>query len=353
MIVAYIHVKGEPVPGGDFDIQSLNAHLPPVPPLLQPVRAAELEVPATEAKVTGVPAGARRTRTLSYSGTGGADWPLIHVPDEFVRRNLEKENMLWAKHENVNLLLANSTHTMAINTEFDLAANPNPGLPRKFVHNDPQRTRCLVNTAEEWVLYNCSQTLWCHTDRKRFPQPGSAGAHFISYPISRQEGQRRFAADPEFMISTKGVNHPFHIHVNPMWVLRIDVPDENGDLHNILPEPVWMDTVPIPRDGGRVVFRTRFDDFAGQWVNHCHILLHEDIGMMQVVDCQKTAEGVNYHTRQTVAEHGMSGAEVDAIYPKPSRELMYRQNMSFVDPSRLGHQVYPGFELKIPKLDDV
>ncbi len=352
VVVAYIHVEGKPVEGGDFDIQSLNAHLPPVPPLFQPVRADELKVPEKEASITGAKPGQHRTRVISYSGTGGTDWPTIEVPEGFTEKWADQKNMLWANHQGVDLLMPNLTRTMAINSEFDLSINPEPGLPRKFAHNDPKRTRVLVNTAEEWALYNCSQMLWCHSDRKRFPQPGSFGGHFVSYPISRKEGQERFAKDPEFIITTKGVDHPFHIHVNPMWVLRIDVPDENGDLHNILPEPAWMDTVPIPRHGGRVVFRTRFDDFAGQWVNHCHLLLHEDNGMMHMVDCQEEAEGVNYNGKQKVAEHGMSGSEVDAIYPKPSLELMYRQNLSFIDPCPLAYQEYPGFELKIPRLED-
>jgi hypothetical protein len=38
----------------------------------------------------------------------------------------------------------------------------------------------------------------------------------------------------------------------------------------------------------------------------------------------------------------MSGAEVAAIYPKPLLDLMYRQNLSFVDPNELGYQKYPG-----------
>ena len=38
-----------------------------------------------------------------------------------------------------------------------------------------------------------------------------------------------------------------------MWVTRIEVPDEQGRLHNLLEEPQWMDTVSIPRNGGRVV----------------------------------------------------------------------------------------------------
>jgi hypothetical protein len=352
VIVAYIHVDGEPVEGGDFDIQSLNEHLPPVPPLLQPIASRELEVPESEARKTGVAAGSKRSRIISYSGTGGTDFPTIKVPDGFADQNPELENIVWASFEGTQVLMPNLTHTMGINTEFDLSLNPEPGLPRKFAHHDPQRSRVLVNTAEEWVVYNCSSMLWSHTDRERFPQPGSYNFHFECYPISRAEGQRRFAKDPEFKISVKGADHPFHMHVNPMWVLRIDVPDENGELHNILPEPVWMDTVAIPRNGGRVVFRTRFDDFVGKWVNHCHILLHEDMGMMQIVECTDQPTDVNYHPRKNTASHAMSATEVDTIYPKPSLELMYRQNMSFIDPGEIGYQVYPGFELQVPKLDD-
>ena len=352
VVVAYIHVDGEPVEGGDFDIQTLNQHLPPVPPLLQPINADELEVPASEALETGVEAGSMRTRTISYSGTGGADFPTIRLPKGFAEKHPELENKFWTTFEGTRVLMPNLTRTMGINTEFDLSINPEPDTPHKFAHDDPKRSRVLVDTAEEWVLYNSSIMLWSHTDRNRFTQPGSYRGHFESFPISRAEGQRRFAQDPEFKISVKGADHPFHIHVNPMWVLRVDVPDENGELHNILPEPAWMDTVPIPRNGGRVVFRTRFDDFVGKWVNHCHILLHEDMGMMQIVECTNQPSETNYHTRKEVASHTMSGAQVDAIYPKPSLETMYKQNLSFIDPSEIGYQVYPGFELSIPKLDD-
>lgn len=351
VVVGYIHVDGKPVEGGEFDIQGLNGHLPPVPPLLQPIAASELEVPAKEAIKTGVAPGSMRCRTISYSGTGGADFPTIRPPENFIQQHPELENVFWATYEGTKVLLPNHTRTMGINTEFDLSVNPEPGLPHKFAHHDPKRSRVLVNTAEEWVLYNSSSMLWSHTDRERFPQPGSYRFHFESFPISRAEGQRRFAEDPEFKISVKSADHPFHMHVNPMWVLRVEVPDENGELHNILPEPAWMDTVPIPRNGGRVVFRTRFDDFVGQWVNHCHILLHEDMGMMQVVECTDDPGDVNYRSRQKVATHAMPASEVDAIYPKPSAEIMYKQNLAFIDISEVGPHEYPGFELEVPKLD--
>ena len=36
----------------------------------------------------------------------------------------------------------------------------------------------------------------------------------------------------------------------------------------------------IPKNGGEVVVRHRFEDFTGHFVFHCHILGHEDGGMM-------------------------------------------------------------------------
>ena len=83
-----------------------------------------------------------------------------------------------------------------------------------------------MNTAEEWVLYNPSLTLWGHTDVERFPQRGEVPGQFRSYPVERKEGQTRFWKDHEFRIVTHAADHPFHIHVNPMWVTRIEVPDE-------------------------------------------------------------------------------------------------------------------------------
>lgn len=72
--------------------------------------------------------------------------------------------------------------------------------------------------------------------------------------------------------------------------------------------------------------------------------------MLQEVECTADASVVNYHTRTEVASHEMSATEVDTIYPKPSLALMYTQNLSFIDPNETGYQVYPGFELPLPKL---
>jgi suppressor of ftsI len=68
--------------------------------------------------------------------------------------------------------------------------------------------------------------------------------------------------------------HPFHIHINPYQVVAV-----NGK-----PVPVRYseDTTLVP-PFGEITMRTRFLDFPGRWVYHCHILPHEDLGMMGTV----------------------------------------------------------------------
>jgi len=72
-----------------------------------------------------------------------------------------------------------------------------------------------------------------------------------------------------------GMDHPFHLHGFQFQVL-----DRNG-----VPEPVrrWKDTVNIPKHE-TVRFIVRFDDFPGKWMFHCHILDHEDHGMMGILE---------------------------------------------------------------------
>ncbi|MGI9253711.1 MAG: multicopper oxidase family protein [Thermomicrobiales bacterium] len=79
----------------------------------------------------------------------------------------------------------------------------------------------------------------------------------------------------EWVIRNATANpHPFHIHINDYQVVAI-----NGQ-----PVPVRYheDTTAVP-PFGEITMRTRFRDFPGRWVYHCHILLHEDKGMMGTV----------------------------------------------------------------------
>jgi peroxiredoxin len=79
-------------------------------------------------------------------------------------------------------------------------------------------------------------------------------------------------------------SHPHHIHVNPFEVYSIK--DTQGVEH--LKEPVWRDTI-ILHDGWTVKARQRYDTFTGLFVEHCHILDHEDQGMMELVEIKHPA----------------------------------------------------------------
>jgi len=75
--------------------------------------------------------------------------------------------------------------------------------------------------------------------------------------------------------NTSPMDHPVHLHVWPMQIIELDgrTPDS----------AVWQDVVNVPARG-QVRVRISFDDFVGRSVYHCHILDHEDNGMMGVIE---------------------------------------------------------------------
>lgn len=70
-------------------------------------------------------------------------------------------------------------------------------------------------------------------------------------------------------------DHIFHIHTNDFLLTQV-----NGVA---LPEPIWMDTAVLPRFGS-ITIRSRFEDFTGVFMLHCHMMNHEELGMMQTVE---------------------------------------------------------------------
>jgi FtsP/CotA-like multicopper oxidase with cupredoxin domain len=132
--------------------------------------------------------------------------------------------------------------------------------------------------------------------------------------------------------------HPFHIHINPFQITEVFEPNSENTSDPTKPcyvDPtnpqtwkpckpftgpfVWWDTFAIPTSvtknlpattcttvdkcpaaiqeyttcssgqcsvtiAGYFKMRTRFVDYTGAYVVHCHILIHEDRGMMQLVE---------------------------------------------------------------------
>jgi FtsP/CotA-like multicopper oxidase with cupredoxin domain len=114
----------------------------------------------------------------------------------------------------------------------------------------------------------------------------------------------------EWTLKSNFVSHPYHIHVNPFQIVKIIAPDGKTDVSapgavdnfgkdakgNPVIDPqypglkgVWKDTLFVKNVAGgggpsgeyTIVIRTRYERYIGDFVIHCHILDHEDQGMMQ------------------------------------------------------------------------
>lgn len=78
-------------------------------------------------------------------------------------------------------------------------------------------------------------------------------------------------------VDPDGMEHSFHLHTNPFQVIsRNGKPD---------PYQAWEDTLRV-RANETVRIRIPFHDFTGKTVYHCHVLDHEDLGMMGLVEIQ-------------------------------------------------------------------
>ena len=105
--------------------------------------------------------------------------------------------------------------------------------------------------------------------------PGRGIAFLIngkSYDSERIDTAVRLNTVEDWELHNTGImDHPFHVHGTSFQILT-----RNG-----IPEPYrcWKDVV-LVKPGEIVNIRLQFRDFTGKTVYHCHILDHEDLGMM-------------------------------------------------------------------------
>jgi len=117
-------------------------------------------------------------------------------------------------------------------SESSVYIAPNP-IPRYDYQLQPSNTiiqNVILGAVEEWTIFNCNS-----------------------------------------------ISHSFHIHVNPMYVTKV-----NG----VSVRPYWCDTIALPSGGTAeqptsITFRMRFADFTGPFLMHCQMLQHSDLGMIQ------------------------------------------------------------------------
>ncbi|HEV8239702.1 MAG TPA: multicopper oxidase domain-containing protein [Thermoanaerobaculia bacterium] len=175
------------------------------------------------------------------------------------------------------------------------------------------------------------------------------GKSFMDHHVD-QTMQLNSAEEWTVMNQADDKSHPFHIHINPFQITGIFQPntpeakDPNNPCYVNPNDPatwkpcpsqqpqapfVWWDTFPIPTGQqiqlpckkladcepklqpyitcnaargtcteyipGWFKLRTRFVDFTGQYVLHCHILIHEDRGMMQLIQVVPDTTPLGHH----------------------------------------------------------
>jgi FtsP/CotA-like multicopper oxidase with cupredoxin domain len=74
--------------------------------------------------------------------------------------------------------------------------------------------------------------------------------------------------------NTSTMQHPFHLHIWPMQMISVNGSEVTGLR--------YQDVVTVPANG-QVVVRVNFHTHTGKTLYHCHILDHEDLGMMGVI----------------------------------------------------------------------
>ncbi|WP_246041264.1 multicopper oxidase family protein [Streptomyces cadmiisoli] len=182
--------------------------------------------------VQGGPVGSRELRTLPYnSGKAGNQFPQATLATvESAGEPMTPEPMPTTFGPTDDLAKASVAARKTITYTENAAGTQFFINGKQFDHNRVD-FRVKLNTVEEWTIRNDTDEV-----------------------------------------------HSFHVHTNDFQVMSINgKPKTNYG---------FQDTVDIP-PRGTMVIRSRFLDYPGRTVLHCHILNHEDLGMMSVLQIEK------------------------------------------------------------------
>ncbi|MDF3287801.1 multicopper oxidase family protein [Streptomyces silvisoli] len=216
------------LPGSKFYVIAQDGY-----PVKRIYAADSLVIPAAsrfDVLVQGGPAGSVPLRTLAYnSGPAGNQFPqvdLAKVISQGAPRTPVRIPADFAPNDDLSHAKVAARHTV-VYTE-------NTAGTQFFINGklfDPNRVdfTSTLNTVEEWTVLNQTNE-----------------------------------------------DHSFHMHTNHFQVMSVNgVPPPSGH--------AWYETVNVPFRGSLVV-RVHFTDFVGKTVLHCHLLNHEDKGMMAVLN---------------------------------------------------------------------
>jgi len=216
--------------------QEMNMDLPagPFPPRLEPITAEDL--------LTAVPDMERQVVFETCGQFGNQTDPANRLPS--CQHYFEKYDAeFWGGIPFENLLMMRDASDDGIPVDPNNPSGPHAGYQKDGLFNSSQALfdDMQGGNIEEWTIINRSRS-----------------------------------------------DHSFHIHQNPFLVTHI-----NGQP---LPVPEWRDTMLVPAatgggenlneaTPGSIKMRTYLHpEYTGKILTHCHMLTHEDFGMMQTLE---------------------------------------------------------------------
>jgi FtsP/CotA-like multicopper oxidase with cupredoxin domain len=198
------------------------------------------------------------------------------------KESVPLQNLLLAPAERAEVLIqASSTPgTYEFRTLLwgpDYQSQPDSLLATVVIEGDPITPQDIP---DELVPYEDLRLLPVnHSRTTEFQEPGAPlylaidGKHWD--PDRIDQTVKLGDLEEWTIINSSSHWHPFHIHINDFQVVSV-----NGE-----PVEAWglNDTYALAPHS-TTVMRSQFAEFTGKFVYHCHILSHEDFGMMANVE---------------------------------------------------------------------
>jgi FtsP/CotA-like multicopper oxidase with cupredoxin domain len=187
--------------------------------------------------------------------------------EEFASHGGKKRNIIFKMTGNESLLNAQQA-TGVLAQATDVLASLIAKAEQSFQHNKLQ------------LQQKISSTFGFQSQAQVYPPlPNLMPAFDIQTANTLHEIAILDAVEEWTIFNMNHLAHVFHIHVNPMYIIKV-----NGKPV----EPYWCDTIALPTGGtsqnpSSVTFRMRFKDFTGPYILHNQRLQASDLGMIQRV----------------------------------------------------------------------
>lgn len=236
----------------------------------------DLTVNGTTDPYTVVPAGPVRLRLLNGSQArvyrlGLDNGPLLKIASDagYLEAPVALDELVLAPGDRAEVIVDTSAgHVSLIDDDFGPVLELRPDADLPVAQHPPERLASIERITDDMINGDRTFVLDEVAD--------GWGINGLQMDMTRIDQTIEFGATERWTITARDGIHTFHTHQTTFQILEIDGqppdPEDSG----------WEDNV-LVTEGMEVVIAARFDSYANPdtpYMFHCHILDHEDTGMM-------------------------------------------------------------------------